>query len=95
MKPRLFPRQETPANKVQRNVLEGTEIHGVNVHYEQLFISVKNDDGSYDQYFMTFQELLVILNEFDFKVEKKRTREWLHIDIDDWRVERFDQPRSY
>ena len=71
--------------------VSGTEITGVHNHYENL--GIRLDDGSY--VYMTYKQLLVILNEFDFDLIKKRTRSWMQLDIDDWRVERFDEPRSY
>jgi len=71
--------------------VQGTQIQSVSQHYENLGIRLA--DGSY--VYMTYAQLLVILNEFDFQAEKKRTRTWLTLDIDDWRVERFDEPRTY
>ena len=71
--------------------LKGTKIVSVTPHYEHIYVSVGKGEG----YFITSDELAVILNEFDFYVEKKRTRSWLHIEIDEWKVERFDEPRTY
>ena len=71
--------------------VSGTEIVGVHNHYENLGIRLSDDRYVY----MTYEQLLVILNEFDFELRKKRTRSWMEIQIDDWRVERFDEPRSY
>jgi hypothetical protein len=71
--------------------VQGTQIQSVSQHYENLGIRLANGEYIY----MTYAQLLVILNEFDFTAEKKRTRTWLTLDINDWRVERFDEPRTY
>jgi hypothetical protein len=73
------------------NKLKGTKIVSVTPHYENIYISVGNGKG----YFITSEELVKVLSEFDFYVEPKRTRSWLHIEIDEWKVERFDEPRTY
>ena len=71
--------------------VQGTQIQSVSQHYENLGIRLA--DGSY--VYMTYAQLLVILSEFDFKAETKRTRTWLSLDINDYRVEKFNEPRTY
>lgn len=63
--------------------VSGTEIVSVHNHYENLGIRLADDRYVY----MTYEQLLVILSEFDFDLTKKRTRSWMSLDIDDWRVE--------
>jgi hypothetical protein len=75
--------------------LKGTRIESVRPHYENITISVKNSNGKYESYFITSDDLVTILSEFDFNVEKKRTRTWLSVDINDWRIEKFNEPRTY
>lgn len=66
------------------------QIESVHPHYENIVV---NTDGK--SYFISSEVLVKILSEFDFKTEKKKTRTWLDIDIEDWRIERFDEPRNY
>ena len=75
--------------------LNGQKIESVRPHYENITISVKNSSGKYESYFISSDDLVTILSEFDFNVEKKRTRTWLSVNIDEWRIEKFDQPRTY
>jgi hypothetical protein len=75
--------------------LKGTRIESVRPHYENICISVKNSSGKYESYFITSDDLVTILSEFDFNVEKKRTRTWLSVNIDEWRIEKFNEPRTY
>jgi hypothetical protein len=75
--------------------LKGTKIVSARPHYENIYISVKKSDGKYEGYFISSDDLVTILNEFDFRIEKKRTRSWLSVDINEWRVEKFDEPRTY
>jgi hypothetical protein len=74
--------------------IQGTQITGVRPHYEHIFVHTNPDKPS-EGFFISSEDLVVILSEFDFKVGKKRTRRWGKVDIDEWRVERFDQPRTY
>jgi len=74
--------------------IPGTEITSVHPHYEHIFVCVNPAKPS-EGFFISSEDLVVILSEFDFTVGKKRTRRWGKVNIDDWRVERFDQPRSY
>ena len=71
--------------------LKGTEIVSVTPHYENIYVGVAKGEG----YFISSQELVRILSEFDFDVEKKRTRSWLTIEINEWKIEKFDEPRTY
>ena len=71
--------------------LKGTSIESVRPHYEHIYISTGKGEG----YFITSDDLVTILSEFDFNVEKKRTRSWLSVDISQWRVEKFNEPRTY
>jgi len=73
------------------DILKGTEIVGASPYYENIYVSTANGEG----FFITPKELRIILSEFDFIIEKKKTRKWGHVNIDDWRVERFDEPRTY
>jgi hypothetical protein len=70
--------------------LSGQEITSVNPHYEHICVHA---DGK--TFFITSKQLVTILSEFEFQVEKKRTRSWLHLDIEYWRIEEFDKPRTY
>jgi hypothetical protein len=72
--------------------IKGTKITSVNPHYEYIYV---HTDAPNKGFFISSKDLVVILSEFDFLVEKKRTRRWGRIEIDDWRVERFNQPRTY
>jgi len=75
--------------------LSGMEINSVTPHYEHIIINTGNAKDGFKNYFITSAQLVIILSEFDFKAETKRTRTWLSLDIDDYRVERFDEPRTY
>ena len=70
--------------------LSGQSITSVRPHYEHITVNVDNKS-----YFITSEQLVIILSEFEFAVEKKRTRSWLHLNIEDWRIEEFDKPRTY
>jgi len=72
--------------------INGTRISAVTPHYEHIYVSV---DKPGEGFFISSKDLVAILSEFDFKVEKKIKRRWGRVKIDDWRVERFDQPRTY
>jgi len=54
--------------------VNGTKIESVDIYYENLYI--KTSDGKY--YFMKPSEVLVMMNEFIFEAEMKKTRAWLH-----------------
>ena len=54
--------------------LDGKDIKDVDIHYENLYISTV--DG--DHYYFSLKDVLGIMNEFLFDVEKKKTRTWLH-----------------
>ena len=54
--------------------VDGTQIESVGPHYEQ--IGVRMSDGSL--FYMSYKDLLVMMNEFIFDAEKKKTRTWLH-----------------
>jgi hypothetical protein len=72
--------------------IEGTKITGVHPHYEQIYV---HTDVSGQGFFISSEDLVAILAEFDFAVGKKRTRRWGKVNLDDYRVERFDEPRTY
>jgi len=78
-------------------ILSGVEIVSVHPQYENVIISTGTGDvdSKIKIYYIDLKMLSVILSEFDFIVRKKRTRDWIEINIDDWRIERFDEPRSY
>jgi len=75
--------------------LSGQEINSVTPYHENICINTGNDKDGYKNYFISSAQLVIILSEFDFQAELKRTRTWLSLNINDWRVERFDEPRSY
>ena len=77
--------------------LSGMQIISVRPHYENIVVTFEdpNDKNGWKTTYITSEQLVVILSEFDFNAEKKRTRTWLNLDINDWRVERFDEPRTY
>lgn len=75
--------------------LSGQEINSVTPHYEHIYVSTGNEKDGFKGYFITSETLVKILSEFDFNAETKRTRTWLDINIDEWRIERFDEPRTY
>jgi len=70
--------------------VKGTQIQAVHPYYEHIWISTEPGKG----FFISSEDLVTILSEFDFLVEKKRTRSWGHVNIDDWTVEKKDEPRS-
>jgi len=72
------------------NELKGAEIKTVYAHYENVVVS----DGEH-AYFISPEELIKILSEFEFIKERKKTRTWIHVNIDDWRIEKFNKPRTY
>ena len=73
--------------------LEGTKIGGFTINkFGEVIIYSDNNTRR----FITTKEMLItILSEFDFTAIKKKTRTHLSINIDDWRVERFDEVRTY
>ena len=77
--------------------LSGMQIISVRPHYENIVVTFEdpNDKNGWKTTYITSEQLVVILSEFDFNAETKRTRTWLNLDINDWRVERFDEPRTY
>ena len=77
--------------------LSGMQIISVRPHYENIVVTFEdpNDKNGWKTTYITSEQLVVILSEFDFIGEKKRTRTWLNLCIDDYRVERFDEPRTY
>ena len=77
--------------------LSGMQIISVRPHYENIVVTFEdpNSKNGWKTTYITSEQLVVILSEFDFNAEKKRTRTWLNLDINDWRVERFDEPRTY
>ena len=54
--------------------INGTEITSVNIFYEHLYIATA--DGKH--YYMKPAELLIMMNEFVFDAEFKKTRTHLH-----------------
>jgi len=74
--------------------IDGQQITSVHPHYEHIFVGVSSTKPS-EGFYISSQDLVVILSEFEFVVGKKRTRRWGKVEIDKWRVERFDQPRTY
>jgi len=72
--------------------IEGTKITAVTTHYEHIYVS---SDKPGEGFFISSKDLVAILSEFDFEVEKKIKRRWGKVDIEKYRVERFDQPRTY
>ena len=73
------------------NELSGQEITTVQTNYENVTVN----DAEGNQYYISPETLGIILNEFDFVKNKKKTRTWLEIDIEKWRVENFNQERAY
>jgi len=73
-----------------KNQLLGTQIVRANPYYENIYVSTGNNEG----FFLSIEELTKILSEFDFNIEKKKTRKWLSVDLNEWRVEKFNEPRS-
>jgi hypothetical protein len=72
--------------------IQGTKITAVQPHYEHIFVyTAKQGEG----FFISSEDLVAILSEFDFAVGKKKTRRWGKVNLDEYRVERFDQPRTY
>jgi hypothetical protein len=69
--------------------LQGTEITSVYTSFEHVVV-VAGDKA----YYIQPEELIKVLSEFDFQAETKRTRTWLHVDIENYRVEKYDQPRT-
>ena len=54
--------------------INGSNIESVSIYHENL--TVLTDDGR--RYFLKPEELLVMMSEFIFDAELKRTRTWLH-----------------
>jgi hypothetical protein len=54
--------------------VNGNKIESVFIYHENLFIQTA--DGK--KYFLKPSELLVMMSEFIFEAELKRTRTWLH-----------------
>ena len=77
--------------------LSGMKIISIRPHYEHIVVTFEdpNDKNGWKTTFISSEQLITILSEFDFIATKKRTRTWLNLNINDWRVERFDEPRSY
>jgi hypothetical protein len=77
--------------------IKGTEITSVTPHYEHVYITVAPDaQGNYTRsFYISSEDLVTILSEFEFQVGKKRTRRWGKVEINDYRIERFDEPRTY
>ena len=77
--------------------LSGMKIISIRPHYEHITVTFEdpNDKNGWKTTFISSEQLITILSEFDFIATKKRTRTWLNLNINDWRVERFDEPRSY
>jgi len=73
------------------------KIISVRPHYENIVVTFEDPNSKYGwkTTYITSEQLVVILSEFDFIGETKRTRTWLNLEIDDYRVERFDEPRTY
>ena len=59
--------------------INGTKIDTVSIYHENL--TVMTSDGR--RYFLKPAELIVMMNEFIFEAEFKRTRTWLHPVIPD------------
>ena len=72
--------------------IEGTKIASVTPHYEHIYVSTGVPD---EGFFISSKDLVTVLSEFDFEVGKKVKRRWGKVDIEKYRVERFDQPRTY
>ena len=77
--------------------LSGMKIISVRPHYENIVVTFEDPNSKYGwkTTYITSEQLVVILSEFDFIGETKRTRTWLNLEIDDYRVERQDEPRTY
>ena len=77
--------------------LSGMKILSVRPHYENIVVTFEdpNSEHGWTSYFITSEQLVIILSEFDFVGEKKRTRTWLNLEIDDWRIEKFEEARTY
>jgi hypothetical protein len=77
--------------------LSGMKILSVRPHYEHIVVTFEDpkSKNGWKTTFISSEQLVTILSEFDFIGIEKRTRTWLNLEIDDWRVERFDEPRTY
>jgi len=75
--------------------LSGLKIQSVRPSYENIVVVFEdpNNVHGWSSYYITSEQLVKILSEFDFMGTKKRTRTWLSLEIDDWNVERFDENR--
>ena len=72
--------------------IKGTRITDVTPHYENIYVSV---DKPGEGFFISSKDLVAILSEFDFLIRKKNKRRWGRVEIDQYRVERFDEPRTF
>ena len=72
--------------------IEGTRISAVTPMYEHIYISV---DKPGEGFYISSEDLVAILSEFDFEVGKKIKRRWGKVEIEKYRIERFDRPRTY
>jgi hypothetical protein len=70
----------------------GTRISAVTPSYEHIYISV---DKPGEGFYISSKNLVAILSEFDFEVGKKIKRRWGKVDIEKYRVERFNEHRTY
>ena len=72
--------------------IKGTRITAVTPHYEHIYVSV---DKPGEGFFISSKDLVTILSEFDFRVGKKIKRRWGKVEIEKYRVEEFDNPRTF
>lgn len=77
--------------------LNGIKILSVSPHYENLTITFEDptEKSGFKSYYISSEELVKVLSEFEFVAEKKRTRTWLHVNVNDYRIEKFDEPRTF
>ena len=73
--------------------VSGMEINSVRPSYEHIVISIGSLQDGFKNVYISSETLTTILSEFDFKAVLKRTRHWVEIDIEDYKVERHDEPR--
>lgn len=72
--------------------INGTRITAVTPHYENIYVSV---DKPGEGFYISSKDLVTILSEFDFQVGKKIKRRWGKVEIEKYRVEECDNPRTF
>ena len=61
--------------------LNGVHILRSNPHFENILVT----DSEYNFYYISPLVMTKILSEFDFTINKKKTRNWLDINLDEKR----------